>query len=59
MAMLERLAPVGDYKHHQTGEDNGDAHLKRMLVKPPESRPPITKGAARSRSMGTGFLRGV
>jgi secondary thiamine-phosphate synthase enzyme len=32
MAMLERLAPVGDYEHHKTGEDNGDAHLKRMLV---------------------------
>lgn len=31
--MLERLAPFGpDYKHHQTGEDNGDAHLKRMLI---------------------------
>jgi secondary thiamine-phosphate synthase enzyme len=26
---LERLAPVADYRHHQTGEDNGDAHLKR------------------------------
>jgi len=32
MAMLERLAPVGDYEHHKTGEDNADAHLKRMLV---------------------------
>lgn len=32
MALLERLAPVGDYEHHKTGEDNGDAHLKRMLV---------------------------
>src|SRR5258708_1171387 len=32
MAMLERLAPVGDYEHHRTGEDNGDAHLKRILV---------------------------
>ncbi len=31
--MLERLAPFGpDYKHHRTGEDNGDAHLKRTLV---------------------------
>src|ERR1700733_13016262 len=35
---LERLAPSGpDYKHHRTGEDNGDAHLKSILV-------PITKG---------------
>ena len=25
LAWLEDIAPVGDYKHHQTGEDNGDA----------------------------------
>ena len=32
-AMLERLAPEGaDYRHHLTGETNGDAHLKSMLV---------------------------
>jgi secondary thiamine-phosphate synthase enzyme len=31
--MLERLAPFQpDYQHHRTGEDNGDAHLKRTLV---------------------------
>ena len=29
---LERLAPVADYRHHRTGEDNGDAHLKRTLL---------------------------
>jgi secondary thiamine-phosphate synthase enzyme len=30
---LERLAPAGlDYRHHLTGEDNGDAHLKNLLV---------------------------
>ncbi len=30
---LERLAPFRpDYKHHRTGEDNGDAHLKNLLV---------------------------
>ena len=30
---LERLAPSGrDYRHHQTGEDNADAHLKRTLI---------------------------
>jgi secondary thiamine-phosphate synthase enzyme len=30
---VERLAPVRpDYRHHHTGEDNGDAHLKRTLV---------------------------
>ncbi len=31
--MLEKLAPYGQaYRHHQTGEDNGDAHLKSLLV---------------------------
>ena len=30
---LEKLAPYRkDYNHHWTGEDNGDAHLKRILV---------------------------
>ena len=30
---LERLAPrKPDYKHHQTGEDNADAHLKRIIM---------------------------
>lgn len=30
---LEGLAPFKpDYRHHRTGEDNGDAHLKSMLV---------------------------
>jgi secondary thiamine-phosphate synthase enzyme len=30
---LEKLAPSGlPYEHHHTGEDNADAHLKRMLV---------------------------
>jgi secondary thiamine-phosphate synthase enzyme len=30
---LEGLAPSGrDYQHHQTGEDNADAHLKRTLM---------------------------
>jgi secondary thiamine-phosphate synthase enzyme len=30
---LDELAPAKpDYQHHQTGEDNGDAHLKSMLV---------------------------
>ncbi len=31
--MLESIAPYGpDYNHHRTGEDNGDAHLKSILV---------------------------
>ena len=30
---LERLAPFQeDYRHHRTGESNGDAHLKSILV---------------------------
>ena len=30
---LEKLAPVGlPYRHHQTGEDNADAHLKRTIM---------------------------
>lgn len=30
---LEGLAPFKeDYRHHRTGEDNGDAHLKNLLV---------------------------
>ncbi|MFY9779689.1 MAG: secondary thiamine-phosphate synthase enzyme YjbQ [Candidatus Baltobacteraceae bacterium] len=33
MTWLEQLAPrKPDYKHHLTGEDNGDAHLKRILL---------------------------
>ncbi|MGE0404661.1 MAG: secondary thiamine-phosphate synthase enzyme YjbQ [Candidatus Korobacteraceae bacterium] len=32
-AWLEDLAPFrSDYQHHQTGEDNGDSHLKAILV---------------------------
>jgi len=31
--MLEKVAPFGpSYRHHRTGEDNGDAHLKSILV---------------------------
>lgn len=41
---LEGLAPAKpDYLHHRTGEDNGDAHLKSMLVHH-EVIVPITKG---------------
>ena len=30
---LEKLAPSGpDYRHHRTGEVNGDAHLKNLLI---------------------------
>ncbi|OIO39219.1 MAG: secondary thiamine-phosphate synthase enzyme [Candidatus Omnitrophica bacterium CG1_02_49_10] len=34
MAWVEKLAPYdkSKYKHNLTGEDNGDAHLKRTLM---------------------------
>ena len=42
---LETLAPAGlDYGHHQTGEDNADAHLKRTIMGH-QVMLPITKGA--------------
>ena len=44
MEWLEQLAPRGDYRHHQTGEDNADAHLKRTLVHH-QVILPVTKGA--------------
>lgn len=41
---LEKLAPFQrDYKHHRTGEDNGDSHLKAILVHH-QVILPITKG---------------
>ena len=42
---LQHLAPEGpDYRHHRTGEDNGDAHLKSLLVHH-QVVLPVTKGA--------------
>ena len=42
--LLEQLVPFGKaYKHHHTGEDNGDAHLKRTLIGH-QAVLPITKG---------------
>ncbi len=30
---VEGVAPMrADYRHHNTGEDNGDAHLKSLLI---------------------------
>ncbi|MDE2314459.1 MAG: secondary thiamine-phosphate synthase enzyme YjbQ [Elusimicrobia bacterium] len=43
LELLDRLAPEGNYRHHQTGEDNGDAHLKRTLVGH-QTTFPITEG---------------
>lgn len=51
MSTLERLAPYfgpnGDsgpeYLHHRTGEDNGDAHLRRQLLGHQVTMP-ISKG---------------
>jgi secondary thiamine-phosphate synthase enzyme len=42
---LEKLAPAQpNYAHHRTGEDNADAHLKRMLLGH-QVLLPITRGA--------------
>jgi secondary thiamine-phosphate synthase enzyme len=44
-AWLEELAPARpEYKHHQTGEDNADAHLKRTIMGH-QVIVPITNGA--------------
>jgi len=41
---LQELAPEGpDYRHHRTGETNGDAHLKNLLIGP-QVIVPITEG---------------
>ena len=41
---LGKLAPEGpDYRHHRTGEVNGDAHLKNLLIGH-EVIVPVTKG---------------
>ena len=41
---LEELAPRDPhYKHHQTGEDNADAHLKALLLHH-ETTLPVTNG---------------
>jgi secondary thiamine-phosphate synthase enzyme len=41
---LEKLAPFRrDYRHHRTGETNGDAHLKNLLIGH-EVLVPVTNG---------------
>ena len=40
----EKLAPAGpNYRHHKTGETNGDAHLKSLLVHH-QVMAPVTEG---------------
>ena len=56
---LEELAPARpDYKHHQTGEDNGDAHLKSLLLHH-ETTLPVTAGQTRPGHMAARLLCGV
>ncbi len=44
MDFLETIAPFKpEYRHHRTGEDNADAHLKRTLIHH-QVVLPITKG---------------
>lgn len=40
---LRGLAPTKDYRHHRTGEDNGEAHLKNLVLHH-QVILPITKG---------------
>ena len=47
-----------DYRHHRTGEDNGDAHLKSLLVHHEVIRPG-DEGAARPRAVAARLLRRV
>ena len=56
---LDTLAPPRpDYRHHRTGETNGDSHLKDLLlgheVDPPHHGRPAGPGA-----VAAGLLRGV
>ena len=42
--VAEQLLPEGgDYRHHRGGEDNGDAHLKNLLVHH-QAIVPVTEG---------------
>src|SRR3954449_791986 len=54
---LERLAPFRpNYKHHETGEDNGDSHLKALLIHH-EVIVPITAGKLDFGNCQTKFFR--
>ena len=52
----EQLLPEGgDYRHHRGGEDNGDAHLKNLLVHH-QVDPADHRGQARPRALAAGLL---
>ncbi len=56
---LEKLAPFRrEYRHHETGETNGDAHLKSLLVHH-EVIVPITAGPPGPGAVAAGVLRRV
>lgn len=40
---LDGLAPKANYRHHRTGEDNGEAHLKNLILHH-QVMVPITNG---------------
>ena len=51
---LEHLAPFrADYEHHRTGEDNGDAHLKSLLVHHEVTVPIIEWGVGSTSGRGS------
>ena len=47
----ELLPDPGDYRHHRGGEDNGDAHLKNLLVHH-QVIVPVTERAASTSARG-------
>src|SRR5258706_13449464 len=58
-AWLEKLAPSGlEYRHHQTGEDNADAHLKRTIMGH-QVMVPITAGERHLGPWGAVFYPGI
>ena len=57
--VARQLSPdPGDYRHHRGGEDNGDAHLKNLLVHH-QVIVPVTDGPARPRPLAGDLLRRV
>ena len=56
---LEKLAPAWPgYKHHRTGEDNADAHLKALLLHH-ETTLPVDEGTAGFGDVAEDLLCGV